>query len=274
MVDQLEQDVAPSGRSTGGNLPHDAVLRCSRKIFHSARQIYHDRFRIEPAQQPGHLHGLGHRSSAHRAPEILNGLFAQIARQIRHMFGVLTQTATIETRRELFHGRLRQQFKDIGQPRSHLARLQRLLDKLRHTLLDSHFGSQAARNSRPLRLDAGDEIECLLHRREKAAGGRFLAQPYEGRAHQPLQFRVLLHAQLQTQVPQGFAEQPRIGLGIQFGHLGKSHRGFFPRLGLFAVRASRIILKNADGLGDVALLDQSAHIGLHVARRYTPSLSG
>ena len=75
-------------------------------------------------------------------------------------------------------------------------------------------------------------------------------------------------------MPQRFAEQPRIGLGIQFGHLGKSHRGFLPRLGLFAVRASRIILKNADGLGDVALLDQSGHVGLHVARRNTPSLSG
>ena len=190
------------------------------------------------------------------------------------MFGIIAQTATIETRRELLHSRLRQQSKNIGQPRSHLARPQRFLDKLRHALFDSHFPTQAARDSRPLRFNAGHKIECLLHRRKIAARGRFLAQPHESRAHQALEFQILLHAEPQAQVPQRFAEQLRIGLGIKFGHLGKSYGGFLPRIGLLAVRASRIILKNADGLGDVAVLDQFGNIGLHVARRNAPGLSG
>ena len=150
MIEQLQQDVAPAGRSTGGNLPHDAVLRGPGKIFHPAGQKYHDRLRIEPAQQPGHLHGFGDRPAAHRTPEILNSLFAHIGRQIGHMLGIIAQTTTIETRRELLHGRLREQSKNIGQPRGHLAGLQGFLDKLRHAFFDSHFSAQAARDSRPL----------------------------------------------------------------------------------------------------------------------------
>ncbi len=97
-----------------------------------------------------------------------------------------------------------------------MAGLQRFLDKLRHALFDSHFPAQAPRDPRTLRLHAGNQIQRLLHRRKVAVGGRFLAQPYEGRANQAqaLEFRVLLHAEPQTQVPQRFAKQLRTGLGI------------------------------------------------------------
>ncbi len=106
------------------------------------------------------------------------------------------------------------------------------------------------------------------------AGSRLLAQAHKRRAHQPLQLRVLLNAQAQTQVPQRFAKQLWIGFAIQFGHLGESGRGFLARFRLFAVRASRIILKDANGIGDVAVLDQLAYVGLHVARRNAPRLLG
>jgi len=89
-----------------------------------------------------------------------------------------------------------------------------------------------------------------------------------------MQFRIPLEAQLRAQVPQRFAQQPGIGFRIQCGHLGKAGRGFLPRVGLFAAGASRIVLKNTDGFGYIAVLDQLAHIGLHVARRNAPGLSG
>src|SRR2546430_10774549 len=50
MIQELEQDVTSPGRSAGGNLPDDAVLRGSREILHSAGQEYHHGLRIEPAQ--------------------------------------------------------------------------------------------------------------------------------------------------------------------------------------------------------------------------------
>ncbi len=108
VIEQLEQNVATPGPSTGGNLPHHAILRGPRKIFHPARQKYHHRFRIEPTQQPGHLHGFNDWSASYRAPEILDTLFAQVGRQIRHMFGIIPQAAAIEARREMLHSRLRQ----------------------------------------------------------------------------------------------------------------------------------------------------------------------
>src|SRR6266446_1005191 len=73
-------------------------------------------------------------------------------------------------------------------------------------------------------------------------------------------------------MPQRFAQQLRIGFTVQFGHLRKSGRGFLARFSLFAVRAGRIILKDADGVGIVAVLDEIAYVGLHVARGNAPGL--
>src|SRR5437762_6991192 len=73
-------------------------------------------------------------------------------------------------------------------------------------------------------------------------------------------------------MPQGFAQQLWVGFGVQFGHLGEPGSGFLARFSLFAVRASRIILKDADGIGDVAILDQVADVRLHVARGNAPGL--
>src|SRR2546430_10807215 len=51
-------------------------------------------------------------------------------------------------------------------------------------------------------------------------------------------------------------------------------RGFLSGFRLFAVRASCIILKDADGFGDLAVLDQLANVRLHVAGRNAPRLFG
>src|SRR5712692_6915368 len=190
VIEDLQQDVAPSRSATGGNLPHHAVLCGARKILHSTRQKYHDRFRIQPAEQPSHFPGFDDWPAADSASKILNGSFAQVGGQIGHMLRIVAQTAAIETRREMLHGGLRQQFQNIGQPCGYLPRLQRFLDKFRHAFFNPHLPAQAVRDARPLRLDAADEIERLLHRRETAAGGRRLAQPYKRRAHQSLRVRL------------------------------------------------------------------------------------
>ena len=72
---------------------------------------------------------------------------------------------------------------------------------------------------------------------------------------------------------QRLAEQFRIGLRIKLGHFGEPYRGLFPCVDVFAVRASGIILKNADGFRDVSVLDQFTDVGLHVARRNAPRLA-
>src|SRR6266478_664312 len=84
----------------------------------------------------------------------------------------------------------------------------------------------------------------------------------------------LLDAQPDSQMPQRFAEQFGVSLGIQLGHLGEPDGGLLPRIGVFAFRALRIILKDADGFRDISMLDQFGDVGLHVARRNAPRLPG
>ncbi len=109
---------------------------------------------------------------------------------------------------------------------------------------------------------------------EAPAGGGFLAEPHECRAHKRLQVGVLLDAQAQAQMPQRFAEQLGIGLRVKLGHFGQTHGGFLARVEFFAVRARGVVLQNADGLRDVSGLDQMSHVGLHVFWRDAPCVVG
>ena len=42
------------------------------------------------------------------------GAFAQVACEICYVFGIIAQTTAIEARRELLHGRLREQLQNIS----------------------------------------------------------------------------------------------------------------------------------------------------------------
>ena len=214
MVEQFEQDLAPSRRAARRHLPDHAVLRSPWKILYPVGQKNHDRLRVEFAQQPGHLHGFRNGPSAHCASQVLQGLFAEISSQIGNMLGVIAQAAAIETRSQLLHGGLRQLPQNVRQPRGYLARPQGFLDKLRNALFYAHLRAQTARNSRPLGFYAENQIQRLLHGGETAAGGRLLAQANESSADEPLQLGVLFHAEAQAKMPQRFAQQIRIGLAV------------------------------------------------------------
>src|SRR5208283_4662681 len=61
-------------------------------------------------------------------------------------------------------------------------------------------------------------------------------------------------------------------LRIQSCQLRKPRRRAFPRIGLFAVRALRVILQDADRFRHVPMLDQLSNVRLHVLRRDAPRL--
>ncbi len=230
MIEQLEKNPATSRSAARRYLPHDAVLRRPGKIFHARRQEHFHRFGIQLAQKPGHLDGFGDGPASHGAPQVLQSLFAEIGGQVGDMLGIFSQAAAVEPHGELLHGRLRKHFQNVGHAGGGLPGSQSLVDKFRNAFFDAHFRAQAAPDAGPLRFDAGNQIERLLHHREAPAGGGLLAKPHECGAYQRLQIGVLLDAQPQAQMSQRFAEQLGIGFRVKLGHFGQAHRGFLARI--------------------------------------------
>ncbi len=79
------------------------------------------------------------------------------------MLGIIAHAAPIETVGKLLHSALRQELQNIGESRGGVAGPQGLLDKLRNALFDAHLAAQGLRDAGALRLDAGDQIQSLLH---------------------------------------------------------------------------------------------------------------
>ena len=136
------------------------------------------------------------------------------------------------------------------------------------------FRTERLRGAGALRFDAGEKIERLLHRSVAAAAGGLLAKADERGADDPLQLGVLLNVEAQAEMLERGAEEARVELGVELGHFREAGGGFLARVVVFGVGARGVILQDADGVGDISLLDQFADVGLHVARRDAPRLAG
>src|SRR5690348_12402105 len=71
-------------------------------------------------------------------------------------------------------------------------------------------------------------------------------------------------------MPQGIAEQLRIRLRVKLRELRQSGGGLLPSVRIFAFGARRIVPQDADGLRDVAPLNQVVDVGLNILRRDAP----
>ena len=187
-------------------------------------------------KKPGHFDGFGDRAASHSAAQVLQSFFAKIGGQVGNVLGVFAQTAAVEPHGKLLHRRLRKHFQNVGHAGGGLPGSQSFVDKFGNAFFDAHLRAQAAADAGALRFDTGNQIERLLHHREAAAGGGFLAEPHECGAHESLQVGVLLDAQPQAQMAQRFAEQLRIGFRVKLGHFGQAHRGFLARIELLRCR--------------------------------------
>src|SRR5262249_50658826 len=73
---------------------------------------------------------------------------------------------------------------------------------------------------------------------------------------------------------QRFAQELGAGLGGKLGELGEADGSAFAGVFFVALCAGGVVLQNTDGFGDVALLDEFADVGLHIARRNAPCFVG
>jgi len=151
---------------------------------------------------------------------------------------------------------------------------QRLFHELRHALLDAHLRPQGLGDSGPLRLDARQQIQCLLHRDEAPLCRRFLAEAHKRRAHERLQILVLLDTKSQPNMAERMGQQPRVGLSVESREFRQSSHRSLSCVGFLAVGASRVVLEDADRFGSLAVHDESKDVGLHIFRRNAPSFLG
>src|SRR5690348_3637130 len=73
---------------------------------------------------------------------------------------------------------------------------------------------------------------------------------------------------------QSFAEEPGVRFRVKAGEFSETQRGFLTCVGLVALRAGGIVMKNADGLRHISRLNQMGDIRLDVFWRDTPSVTG
>src|SRR5712692_418078 len=194
VIEQLQKNAAPAVRAAGGKLAHHAVLGGSRKTLDASRKKNFHGLRIELAEQAHHLHGFGSRAAAHGAAQVLHALFTQVGSEIGDVLGVVAEAGAIEAIGELLHGRLGQQLEYVGQADGGLADAQGLFHEFRDALLNAHFRAQRVGDAGTLSLDAGNQIQGLLHGPKMATRGGLLAQAHESSADQRLQLGILLDA--------------------------------------------------------------------------------
>src|SRR5579885_391582 len=98
--------------------------------------------------------------------------------------------------------------------------------------------------------------------------------PDETGVGERLQLRILLDAQAHAKAAQRIPKKLGIRLRVKLGEFGKAHGGSLAGFRVFTFRAGRIVLQDANGVGDFALLNQERHVRLDVARRNAPGFVG